>query len=109
MAAADALIAQTGDVPVPIHLRDTHNRSMRRWLAERGPDGRPARTYEYPHDHPNGVAAGQPHLPDGLEGRVLYEPSDHGHEAPLVDWVAQLRALRQPTTPDSPARPAHDR
>ena len=109
MAAADALIAQTGDVPVPIHLRDTHNRSMRRWLAERGPDGRPARTYEYPHDHPNGVAAGQPHLPDGLEGRVLYEPSDHGHEAPLVDWVAQLRALRQPTTPDSPARPAHNR
>ncbi len=109
MAAADALIAQTGDVPVPIHLRDTHNRSMRRWLAERGPNGRPARTYEYPHDHPNGVAAGQPHLPDGLEGRVLYEPSDHGHEAPLVDWVAQLRALRQPTTPDSPARPAHDR
>jgi putative ATPase len=62
MAAADALIAQTGDVPVPIHLRDTHNRSMRRWLAERGPNGRPARTYEYPHDHPNGVAAGQPHL-----------------------------------------------
>ena len=96
MAAADALLAETGDLPVPVHLRDTHNRSMRRWMAEQRPDGRPPRAYEYPHDHPNGVAAGQPHLPDGLEDRVLYDPSDHGHEAALVDWVAELRALRRP-------------
>jgi putative ATPase len=100
MAAADALIAETGDLPVPIHLRDTHNRSMRRWLAERGPDGRAPRTYEYPHDHPTGVAGGQPHLPAGLEDRVLYDPSGHGHEAALVDWVAELRALRRPAEPD---------
>ncbi len=100
MAAADALIAETGDLPVPIHLRDTHNRSMRRWLTERGPDGRAPRTYEYPHDHPSGVAAGQPHLPAGLEERVLYDPSGHGHEAALVDWVAELRELRRPADPD---------
>jgi putative ATPase len=99
MAAADALIAETGDLPVPIHLRDTHNRSMKRWLTE-GPEGRGARTYDYPHDHPGGVAGGQPHLPEGLEGRVLYEPSTLGNEAALVDWVAQLRALRQPPRPD---------
>jgi putative ATPase len=100
MAAADALIAETGDLPVPIHLRDTHHRSMRRWLGTQGPDGRKARAYEYPHDHPNGVAADQPHLPEGLEGRVLYEPSPYGHEAALVDWVAELRGLRQPNDPD---------
>ena len=100
MAAADALIAETGDLPVPIHLRDTHNRSMRRWLTERGPDGRAPRTYEYPHDHPSGIAAGQPHLPEGLEDRTLYEPSAHGHEAALVDWVDELRTLRRPSTPD---------
>ena len=100
MAAADALIAETGDLPVPTHLRDTHNRSMRRWLSERGPDGRAPRTYEYPHDHPSGVAGGQPHLPAGLEDRVLYDPSGHGHEATLVDWVAELRALRRPAEPD---------
>jgi putative ATPase len=99
MAAADALIAETGDLPVPIHLRDTHNRSMKRWLAESG-EGRGARTYDYPHDHPSGVAGDQPHLPVGLEGRVLYEPSTLGHEAALVDWVAQLRALRQPPRAD---------
>jgi putative ATPase len=100
MAAADALIAETGDLPVPIHLRDTHNRSMRRWLNERGPDGRSPRTYEYPHDHPSGVAADQPHLPEGLEDRVLYDPSKHGHEAALVDWVTELRELRRPKSPD---------
>jgi putative ATPase len=99
MAAADALIAQTGDLPVPIHLRDTHNRSMKRWLAE-SDQGRGARTYDYPHDHPGGVAGDQPHLPAGLEGRVLYEPGPLGHEAALVDWVAQLRSLRQPASTD---------
>jgi putative ATPase len=100
MAAADALIAETGDLPVPVHLRDTHHRSMRRWLAASGPEGRTPRTYEYPHDHPNGVAAGQPHLPEGLEGRVLYDPSGQGHEAVLIEWVAKLRELRQPTATD---------
>ena len=100
MAAADDLIAQTGDLPVPVHLRDTHNRSMRRWLSERGPDGRAPRTYDYPHDHPGGVAAGQPHLPQGLEDRILYDPSPQGHEAALVDWVAELRALRRPPDTD---------
>jgi putative ATPase len=99
MAAADALIAETGDLPVPIHLRDTHNRSMKRWLAE-GPQGKGARTYDYPHDHPGGVAGDQPHLPAGLEDRVLYEPSTLGNEAALVDWVAELRALRQPPRHD---------
>jgi replication-associated recombination protein RarA len=73
---------------------------MRRWLTERGADGRPPRTYEYPHDHPNGVAAGQTHLPDGLVERVLYDPSDRGHEAALGEWVAELRALRQPPATD---------
>jgi putative ATPase len=99
MGAADALIAETGDLPVPIHLRDTHNRSMKRWLAE-DVEGRGARTYDYPHDHPSGVVADQPHLPAGLEGRVLYEPSRLGHEAALVEWVAELRALRQPRPTD---------
>jgi len=98
MAAADALIAETGDVPVPVHLRDTHNRSMRRWLSERGAANERPKAYEYPHDHPNGVASGQTHLPAGLEDRVLYEPSPHGHEANLVDWVAELRQLRAPSS-----------
>jgi putative ATPase len=95
MAAADALIAESGDRPVPVHLRDTHHRSMARWLAKDA-DGRPVRRYEYPHDHPGGVAAGQPHLPEGLEGRVLYEPTDRGHEAPLRPVLDGLRAGRRP-------------
>jgi putative ATPase len=95
MAAADALIAETGDRPVPVHLRDTHHRSMARWLS-RDADGRRTRAYEYPHDHPGGVAPGQPHLPEGLEDRVLYEPTDRGHEAPLGPVVAAWRDQRRP-------------
>lgn len=94
MAAADALIAETGDRPVPVHLRDTHHRSMARWLS-RDADGRRTRAYEYPHDHPGGIAPGQPHLPEGLEDRVLYEPTDRGHEAPLGPLVAGWRDARR--------------
>jgi putative ATPase len=96
MAAADALIAETGDRPVPVHLRDTHHRSMARWLS-RDADGRRTRAYEYPHDHPGGVAPDQPHLPEGLEDRDLFEPTDRGHEAPLGPLLDRLRSGRRPT------------
>ena len=46
--------------------------------------------------HPGGVAPGQPHLPEGLEGRVLYEPTERGHEAPIGPVVDGLRAGRRP-------------
>jgi hypothetical protein len=73
---------------------------MRRWLAERGPDGRRHGPTSILTTTRAGSREGQPHLPEGLEDRVLYDPSGHGHEASLVDWVAELRALRRPPTPD---------
>ncbi|MEY3019293.1 MAG: hypothetical protein RLZZ272_277 [Actinomycetota bacterium] len=94
MAAADALVARTGDLPVPLHLRDTHHRSMRAWLEAKGrAEGREA-AYDYPHDHAGGVAPGQTHLPVEVLGAVLYEPGPHGHEGQTAERVERLRRER---------------
>jgi putative ATPase len=95
MAAADALVARTGDLAVPLHLRDTHHRSMRAWLEAKGrAEGRDA-SYDYPHDHDSGIAPGQAHLPEEVLGAVLYEPGPHGHEGQVAERVERLRRERR--------------
>ncbi len=69
--------ADVRDLPpgeVPPHLRDAHYRSAARLGHGVG--------YRYPHDDPRGWVP-QQYRPDGIEGRVYYEPSEHGHEAEI--------------------------
>ncbi|MFP4149656.1 MAG: replication-associated recombination protein A [Nitriliruptoraceae bacterium] len=92
------LVRRTGNLDVPQHLRDAHSRGARELGHGTG--------YVYPHDRPSGVAPEQTYLPDELVGTVLYEPSRHGHEAPLADRVAGLRteAGRRHRRTDHPGR-----
>ena len=46
----------------------------------------------YPHDDPKGVVT-QQYMPDGLEDAVYYEPTDHGAEKRIKDYLGRLRAL----------------
>lgn len=86
----DAAVRQWPDAPVPEALRDRH-------LA-----GRPAAPYRYPHDFPDHFVADS-HLPAGMEGLLLYEPSNQGAEAEVGRRLARWRQLR-----DEAARPAGD-
>jgi putative ATPase len=81
-AGLDA-VRRHGNLDVPPHLRDAHYRGARDLGHGVG--------YDYPHDHPSGFAPQQRYLPDELAGTVLYEPSRHGHEAPVADRVEVLR------------------
>ncbi len=72
-----------GNLPVPSHLRDAHYRGAQRLGHGAG--------YDYPHDDPSGFAPAQSYLPDELDGARLYEPSRHGHEAPVADRLEELR------------------
>ncbi len=83
LSAGTELVRRAGNLDVPAHLRDAHYRGA----ATLGH----GLTYDYPHDDPSGYVAHQRHLPDELAGTVLYEPSRHGHEAPVADRVAELR------------------
>jgi putative ATPase len=67
------------------------------------------RGYEYAHDTAEGRSE-QAHLPPNLEGRIYYEPTDHGFEALVRERLA-WREVRHPATvsrqpPQAPAEMA---
>lgn len=70
--------------PVPAHLRDGHYEGAKKIGSAVG--------YVYPHDDPKGVVT-QQYMPDGLEDAVYYEPTDHGAEKRIKDYLGRLRAL----------------
>ena len=70
-AAAAQAAAETGTLPVPLHLRNAVTNLMR----ELGY----GRDYRYAHDFP-GAKVDQQHLPDDLAGKTFYEPGDAGWE-----------------------------
>jgi putative ATPase len=83
-AAADA----TKDVasPVPLHLRNAPTKLMKG--LGYGKD------YKYAHDEAEGVAR-MSSLPDHLESRRYYQPTDRGVEARIKDALDRARALRK--------------
>ena len=85
-AAKDALHDVAS--PVPIHLRNAPTNLMK----ELGY----GRAYRYAHDEAEGVAA-MSCLPDHLEGRRYYEPTERGLEAKIKEALERARGLRTPT------------
>ena len=77
-----ALLAALEDVrqdperPVPLHLRNAVSGLMK---AEGYGQG-----YKYDHDFPEAIAS-QNHLPEGLEDRVYYHPSNRGAEKAISE------------------------
>ncbi|GAC1506766.1 MAG: replication-associated recombination protein A [Candidatus Dormibacteraceae bacterium] len=64
--AARQLIQETGNEPVPMHLRNATTGLMKSMGYGKG--------YQYAHDHQGGVAE-QVHMPDKLKGRKVYKPN----------------------------------
>jgi putative ATPase len=67
-------------IEVPVHLRDAHYASAEKLGHGVG--------YDYPHDHPEGWVP-QQYLPDEVQGRTYYEPSDHGFEQEIRTRMAR--------------------
>jgi putative ATPase len=65
--AARELIEETGNEPVPMHLRNAPTGLMKSMGYGRG--------YQYAHDFEDGVARQQVHLPEKLKGRKVYTPT----------------------------------
>jgi putative ATPase len=82
ISAARAEVRQNGAKTPPDYLRDAHYPGAAALGRGTG--------YVYPHDQPGGVA-GQPLLPDELQGRRFYEPTPRGFEAELGKRLAALR------------------
>ncbi|MDR7329439.1 replication-associated recombination protein A [Corynebacterium guangdongense] len=81
-AQADVQAGRLG--PVPPHLRDGHYEGATRVGSAVG--------YRYPHDDPRGVLA-QQYLPDELADAVYYQPTDHGQESRISQFLGRLRGI----------------
>jgi len=65
--AARELIQETGNEPVPLHLRNAPTGLMKSMGYGSG--------YRYAHDYEGGVASEQVHMPEKLKGRKVYSPN----------------------------------
>jgi putative ATPase len=82
IAAARAEVRANGAKTPPDYLRDAHYPGAAALGRGSG--------YRYPHDEPGGVSD-QPLLPEELEGRRFYQPTERGFEAELGRRLAALR------------------
>jgi putative ATPase len=82
IASARADVRERGAEAPPGYLQDSHYPGARKLGRGIG--------YEYPHDLPEGVSE-QPLMPEGLEERHYYEPTDRGFERTLRERLSRLR------------------
>jgi putative ATPase len=79
---AMAAVEQSGDLPVPLHLRNAVTKFMKGQNYGKG--------YIYAHDDPL-EAAKISNLPEALKGKRFYKPSQHGSEKAFAELLSRLR------------------
>jgi putative ATPase len=83
--AARQLARETGQQPVPMHLRNAPTELMKSIGAGEG--------YRYAHDEANAYAAGECYFPEALADSRFYYPTERGFEKRIRDKLAQLCQL----------------
>ena len=81
IAKAQTLVKQTGDLPVPLHLRNAPTKLMKQ--MDYGKD------YKYAHAFENNFAD-QEFFPDTLSGTKLYEPQQNSAENKIREYLKSL-------------------
>lgn len=79
--AARKLVQETGDLPIPPYLQDTHYQAASKLGRGIG--------YQYAHIYEEHYA-GQPCLPEKLRGIRLYQPSENGYEQKIRERMVHL-------------------
>jgi putative ATPase len=70
------------DMPVPLHLRNAPTKLMKSLGYHEG--------YRYAHSEEGHFARGMTYLPEGMEDRVYYKPTEQGREKTILE---RLKAL----------------
>jgi putative ATPase len=79
-------IEESGTLPVPMHIRNAPTRLMKGLGYGKG--------YQYPHDFKEALVV-QSYLPDKLQGRSFYTPTDHGFEKQIKERLEKWRRLQK--------------
>lgn len=75
---AQSLVSRTGDLPVPLHIRNAPTGLMKK--LDYG------KNYQYAHDFPGNFVQ-QEFLPDAVRGTKLYDPGNNATEARLREYL----------------------
>jgi len=78
---AMALVDKTGDLPVPLHLRNAPTDLMKDLDYGKG--------YKYSHDYDENFSE-QEYLPKEIQSNNFYKPQDNPHEAKSLDRLKKL-------------------
>ena len=73
-----------GSLGVPLHLRNAPTRLMKEIGYGKG--------YRYAHDEPDGYAAGERYLPEGMPERRYYVPAPRGLEIKIAEALEARRS-----------------
>ncbi len=79
------LVEQEGKTEVPPQIR-----SGACPIKNKNPYATQNKIYKYPHDYP-GHWVDQQYFPDGLQGTIIYKPSDQGHEKKIIERLKTWR------------------
>lgn len=81
--------------PVPLHIRNAATKLMKQIGYGKG--------YKYAHDYEEGTAS-MSCLPESLEGKNFYQPTQRGVEKKLAERFEEIKKLRKniPPTPPKP-------
>ncbi len=82
---AKQIIAETGALSVPLHLRNPETPLMER--LGYGKD------YKYPHDYPEHYVP-ENYLPAELKNKIFFQPGELGAEAEIKKRIEKLRELK---------------
>lgn len=79
--AALAEVQQSGNLPVPLHLRNAPTKLMEELGYHEG--------YLYSHDYPNHFVK-QQYMPNELQGHRFWQPQGSPQEQKMLDWMHKL-------------------
>jgi putative ATPase len=74
-------VRESGNLPVPLHLRNAPTDLMKELGYSDG--------YKYSHDYPNHFVK-QQFMPDELQGRHFWEPQGSPSETKMAEWMKYL-------------------
>lgn len=80
--SALAAVEKESSGQVPLHLRDSHYKGAKQLGHGAG--------YKYPHNYSGGYVQ-QQYLPDHLQGRSFYSPTEHGYERTIKERLEYWR------------------
>jgi putative ATPase len=72
------LVKQTGDLPIPLHLRNAPTALMKELNY--------GKNYQYAHNHPDNFVI-QEFMPASLEGKVIYKPGENSREEEIKRFL----------------------